>query len=302
MAVISTGNHPKALWPGVAAWWGEKYAEHSVEYTQIFDVKSSSQNYEEDVQTSGFGLVPTKTEGGATQYDSHTQGYVSRYVHTEFGMGWIVTRAERDDNLYEGKAFDRTGDLAYSLRQTEENVGANVLNRAHTSGYTGGDGSILCVTTHSDFHGTWSNTLSSGADLSEASIESLAIQIMDALNPRGLKISLMPKRLIIPTALSFESTRVLKSLLQNDTANNAINALRVMGTVPEVAVNHYLTDSDAFFIKTSAPRGLCWYDRVGAEFSADSDFDTDNNKAKCYRRFSVGWTDPRGCYSNNGGA
>ena len=298
--VIGTGNHPKALWPGVAAWWGAKYNEYPVEYTQIFDVKTSDKNYEEDVQTSGFGLVPVKDEGGATQYDSHSQGYVSRYVNVAYGMGYIVTKEELADNLYREVSMGRSESLAFSLRQTEENVGANVLNRAHTNGYTGGDGSILCVTTHSDFLGSWSNTLSTPADLSEASLEDLSIQVMQALNPRGLKISLLPKRLIVPVNLTFEVERVLKSALQNDTANNAINALRSKGIIPEVAVNHYLTDTDAFFIKTNAPRGLTWYDRASAEFTKDTDFDTENAKAKVYRRFAVGWTDPRGVFSSSG--
>jgi hypothetical protein len=142
--------------------------------------------------------------------------------------------------------------------------------------------------------------LTPAADFSEAALEDLSIQIMGALNPRGLKISLLPKRLIVPTSLSFEVERVLKSVLQNDTANNAINALRTKGIIPEVAINHYLSDTDAFFVKTNAPRGLQWFDRVGAEFTKDQDFDTENAKAKLYRRFSAGWSDPRGVYSSAG--
>jgi hypothetical protein len=196
--------------------------------------------------------------------------------------------------------MSRSESLAFSLRQTEENVGANILNRAHTSGYTFGDGSILCVSTHSDFHGTWSNTLTPAADFSEAMLEDLSIQIMGALNPRGLKISLLPKRLIVPTGLCFEVERVLKSVLQNDTANNAINALRTKGIIPEVAINHYLTDPDAVFVKTNSPRGLHWFNRVEAQFTKDEDFDTENAKAKAYRRFSAGCSDPRGVYSSAG--
>lgn len=301
MAVITTGAHPKALWPGVNAWWGAKYDEHPVEYTQIFDVKGSSKNYEEDVNHTGFGLVPVKNQGGGVVYDDHTQGFVSRYTHVAYGMGYIVTKEELADNLYADVSMGRAESLAFSLRQTEENVGANVLNRAFNSSYTGGDGLELLSTAHTNTAGgTWSNELNPAADFSEASLEDLGIQIMSATNPRGLKISLVPKRLIVPVNLAFEVERVLKSELQNDTANNAINALKARGMIPEVAVNHYLTDTDAFFIKTNAPQGMIWYDRASAEFTQDNDFDTENAKAKVYRRFSAGWTDPRGIYGSQG--
>lgn len=300
MATISTGSHPKALWPGVAAWFGAVYDEHPVEYTQIFDVKGSNKNYEEDVQQSGFGLAPVKTEGASAAYDSHTQGYVSRYVHTAYALGYIVTKEEKADNLYTEVSMQRSESLAFSGRQTQETVAANVLNRAFTAAYAGGDGTELLATDHSDFHGTWSNELATAADISEASVEDLCVQIMNALNPRGLKISLMPKRLIVPTALSFEVERIFKSTLQNDTANNAINALRSRGAIPEIAINHYLTDTDAWFVKTNARRGLTWYDRAAMEFTQDNDFDTENAKAKMYFRFSAGWSDPRGCYGSPG--
>lgn len=300
MATIMTGSHPKALWPGVAAWWGAKYDEHDVQYTAIFDVKNSTRNYEEDVQTSGFGLLPEKDEGSGTKYDSHSQGYVSRYVHVAYALGYICTKEEIDDNLYAEVSMSRAESLAYSCRQTEENVGANVLNNGFDANYTGGDGTELFSTSHSDFHGTWSNHLTTAADFSESSAEDLCIQIMNALNPRGLKMNIKPKRLIIPTALVFDVERVLKSQNQSGSANNDVNALRTRGAIPEVAVNNYLTDTDAWFVKTTAPRGLIWYDRAMAEFTHDGDFDTENDKSKVYRRFSVGWTDPRGAYASPG--
>lgn len=300
MATITTGAHPKALWEGVAAWWGMNYPEYSPEYTQIFDVKGSSKNYEEDVQSSGFGLVPIKSEGGGVQYDSHTQGYVSRYVHVAYGMGYVVTKEELDDNLYTEVSMSRAESLMFSERQTKENVGANVLNRAFNSSFTGGDSKELLATDHSDFHGTWQNEPTTATDLSESALEDLTILIMQALNPRGLKISLVPQRLIIPVNLTYEATRILDSQLQNDSANNAVNALRAKGIIPEVAVNHYLTDTDAWFIKTNAPRGMCWYDRNPTEFTTDQEFDTENAKAKVYCRFSAGWTDPRGMYGSPG--
>jgi hypothetical protein len=299
--VITTGNHPAALWPGVHAWFGAKYSEHPVEYTQIFDVKTSSKAYEEMVQSYGFGLAPVKAQGGAYSFDSHAQGFTARFSHVAYGLGYIVTREERADNLYSELAMTRAESLAFSMSQTRENVGANVLNRGFNSSYTGGDAKELFATDHPlALGGTWSNELSPAADFSEASMEDLAIQIMNATNPRGLKISLMPKRLIMPTALVFEAERVLKSQLQNDTANNAINALKAKGIIPEVAVNHYLTDTDAFYIKTNVPNGLTWFDREAVEFAQDNDGDTDNAKAKAYMRFVTGWGDPRGAFASEG--
>lgn len=299
--VIATGNHPKALYPGVKAWFGLKYDEHPVEYTQIFDVDTSARNYEEEVQAYGFGLVPKKPEGQSAVYDSHSQGYVVRYTHVAYAMGFIVTREEKDDNLYAELSMSRAEALAFSVAQTRENVGANVLNRGFNSSFTGGDGQELFATDHPNaVGGTFSNKLATDADLSEASLEDLAIQIMQATNPRGLKISLVPRRLIIPVQLAFEAERILSSQLQNDTANNAINALRSKGVIPEVAVNHYLTDADAFFIKTNAPRGLKWFDRNLPEFGVDGDFDTENIKQKCYMRFSCGWSDPLGAFATSG--
>lgn len=300
--VITTGSHPKSLWPGVKAWFGAKYDEHAVELTQIFDVDSSRQNYEELVQQYGFGLVPKKPEGQSAVYDSHSQGYVSRFTHVAYAMGFIITREEKDDNLYESVSMQRAESLALSANQTRENVGANVLNRAFNSSYTGGDGKELLATDHPNaIGGTFSNELDPSADLSEASLEDLAIQVMNAENPRGLRINLVPRRLIIPTALCFEAERILGSQLQNDTANNAINALRTKGVIPEIAINHYLTDTDAFFVKTNAPKGLLWFDRNEKEFSVDGDFDTENIKHKCYMRFATGWGDPLGCFGSAGG-
>jgi hypothetical protein len=299
--VITTGNHPKALWPGVHAWFGAKYAEHPVEYTQIFDVREASQrNYEEIVSQTGYGLVPIKPENTGTRYDSKVQGYTTRFTHLAYSLGYIVSREALADNLYSEVSMSGAEDLAFSLRQTEENVAANVLNRAFDTNYTGGDGKALVVTDHPlAMGGTWSNKPVS-ADFSEAALEDMAIGIMSAVNPRGMKVSIMPKTLIMPVALVFEAERILKSQMQPDVQNNNVNALNSKGVFPSVAVNHYLTDSDAFFAKTNAPRGMTWFDREGVEFEQDQDFDTDNAKSKVYRRFSCGWGDPRGMYASPG--
>lgn len=303
MAVISTGNVPKLLWPGLNAVWGRDYIEHPKEYTDLFDIDSSDMNYEEDVEMTGFGLVPEKAQGTAITYDSESQQTVTRYTHVSYGMGFIITREEIDDNLYEKRGVTRAQALAFSFRQTKENVAANVYNRAQTSGYTGGDGIVLSSTSHPTLAGNQSNRLTTAADLSEAALEDLCIQIMNATNSRGLRIALQPQSLIVPPALSFEAARILKSTLQSGTANNDINALRVMGMFPQgVKVNHYLTDTDAFFIRTNVPNGMKMFERVRPEFKQDGDFDTDNLKYKGYERYSVGWSDFRAVYTNGMGA
>lgn len=302
MAVITSGNHPKLLWPGVNKIWGRSYGEHPLECTSIFDSEGSNQSYEEDVHVTGFGLAPVKAEGNSTTYDSETQGYTSRYTNVAYSLGFIVTREEIDDNLYMKRAGTRAAALAFSMRQTKENVGANVLNRAFNNSYTGGDGLELCSTAHTDdVGGTWSNELATAADLSEASLEDMLVQISNAKNGKNLKISLMGQKLIIPTALQFEAERILKSSQRVATSDNDINAMASRGMLPGgIVINHYLTDTDAWFVKTNCPEGLKLYNRVGIEFSKDNDFDTDNAKAKAYERYSFGWTDPRGLYGTPG--
>ncbi len=300
MAIISTGNHPKALWPGVYSWFGAKYDEHEKQYPKLFDLKTSTKNYEELVQQTGFGLAPVKPEGSSTAYDSHTQGYTARGTNVAYSLGYIVTREELADNQYAEVSMRRAGSLAFSMAQTRENVGANVYNRVISGTYVGGDAVALGSTSHPSVSGNQSNILATAADLSEASLEDLTIQIMNATDPKGLKISLRPKSLIVPTALVYDANRILKSNLRVDTANNDTNVLKLVGAIPEIVVNNYLTDSDAWFIRTNAPDGLCWFDRELPEFSKDEDFDTDNAKAKGYMRFIPFWGDWRGLYSSSG--
>lgn len=301
MAVITTGNNPKLLWPGLNAIWGRDYEEYAKEYTDLFSTETSDMNYEEEVEMTGFGLAPVKPQGQATVYDTDTQGTVNRYTHVAYGLGFVVTREERDDNLYEKKAIERTQQLAFSFRQTRENIGANIYNRAFNSAYTYGDGQPLLSTAHPTLSGNQSNTLAVAADLSEASLEDMSIQVGQAANSRGLRIALIPRKLILPINLQFEGARILKSALQNDTANNAINALKSMGAFPDgTAINHYLTDPDAWFTRTNAPRGMTWFDRVKTEFAEDGDFDTGNWKYKGYMRFSAGASDFRGLFGSPG--
>lgn len=302
MAVINTGALAKALWPGVNKWFGLAYEEYPVEYKDIFKEERSEKNFEEDVNAYGLGLAVVKPEGENIAYDSMAQGFLKRYVHTTYALGFIITREAVEDNQYMELAEKRAKALAFSMRQTKENVGANVLNRAFNSSYTGADGLELCSTAHLLAKGgTFQNKLTTAADLSEASLEQCCIDIMNHKDDAGLRIAVMPRKLIIPKELCFEAERILKSTLQNDSANNALNALKSKGVLPEgYSVNHYLSDSDAFFILTNAPDGMKHFQRRDMAIDNDTDFDSENMKFKASERFVFGWTDPRGIYGSAG--
>ena len=299
--VITTGNHPKALWPGIKAIWGRQYNEHVKERSDLFDMDTSTQAYEEDFEVTGFGLAPMKPEGQGTAFDSETQGTVSRFTHIAYALGYIVTKEELDDNLYEQVAGRRTQALAFSANQTQENVAANMYNKSFSGGALGGDGKLLCVADHPTRSGAQSNLLTTAAEISEAAIEDMIIQIMGAQNSRGLKINLMPQSLHVPRQQWFEANRILKSVLQNDTANNATNVLKATNALPKgIKVNHYFTSSTAWWIRTNAPRGMICYERKKAEFTKDNDFNTENAKAKFYERTSYYWSDFRGIWGTPG--
>lgn len=299
--LITTGNHPKALWPGVHAWFGAVYDEHKEEFPDMFEIKTSTQNYEEDVLNSAFSLAPIKPQGRGVTYVSHTQGYVSRYIHIVYASGYICTREEIEDNLYEKVAMDRARSLAFSLRQTKENVHANVWNRSTNTNFLGGDGSALMVVDHPSEAGTWSNILTPAADLSEVALEDICIQVMGAKDEKGNQINLMVESLHVPRQLWFEANRILKSVLQSNSGNNDLNVLNSTNAIPGgIKVNHYFTDTDAFFCKTNVPNGLTSFQRRAYEFVKDNDFDTENAKSKASERYSVGWTDPRTLYGSPG--
>lgn len=299
--VITTGNHPAALWPGVREFFGTQYKEKELVYPMVYDVRSSGKNYEEDVAVTGFGLAPVKSEGSAVSYDSDTQEWIKRYTHIAYALGFIVTREELDDNLYKNRAFRRSRALAFSMRQTQEIIGALTLDRATDSAYVGGDGKELLATDHPSQAGNWSNELATAADFSEAALEDLFIQIRNAKDTRGLRIALRPRKMVIPPNLMFDVHRITKSTLRAGTSDNDANAMRDMGLLPDgIVVNDYLTDTDQWFVLTDAPNGLTWFNRVTVELSNDNDFDTMNAKAKAYMRFSTGWTDPRGVFGSPG--
>jgi hypothetical protein len=248
---------------------------------------------------SGFGLMPIKPEGVSTTYAGQTQGPVSRYTHVAYSMGYIVTFEELLNNLYEKVSKSRAKGLGFSKRQTKEYVAANVYNRAEAAAYTGGDGQVLCVTTHPSAAGSQSNTLAVAADISEASIEDLCIQIMGATDYNGLYIALQPQSILVHRTDWFEANRILKSTLQSNSANNDLNVLRSTNAIPGgIKVNNYFTDSDTFFIRTNCPNGMKMYQRHSYDLKRDNDFDTDNAKAKTYDYYSVGWSDWRGVYNN----
>ena len=210
MGIITTGSFAKAVWPGVNKWFGKEYTEHQTEYTDLFETFKTDRAYEEDIYVSSFGLAVEKSEGSSIQYDEENQAFITRYAPLVYGLGFIVTREIFEDDQYDIVGQRRARGLAFSMRQTKENVAANVFNRAFNSSFTGGDAKELCATDHPNWAGgTWQNELTTSADLSEAALEQACIDIMKWQNDRGLQISVMPKSLHIPVDLVFEAERIL---------------------------------------------------------------------------------------------
>lgn len=301
MSVINSSNFAKALWPGVNAWWGKAYNEYPVEWDKLFDKFSSRKAFEEDVGVSSFGLASVKAEGAPITYDSERQSFITRYSHVVYASGFVITREIYEDDQYDVVGQRKANGLAFSMRQTKEIIGANVYNRAFTAGFVGGDGVTLLNSAHPNFAGgTWSNVLATASDLSEASIEQACIDIAGFTNDRGLTIAVRPESLIIPRQSIYEAQRILKSDGRVGTDNNDLNALKTLGAIPKIITNHYLTDTDAWFIRTDVKDGMKYFERRGDEFGMDEDFDTENAKYKATMRFSFGWTDPRALFGTAG--
>lgn len=300
MAVTNTGSFGKALWPGVNKWYGDAYAEWTTEWTDIFEQHTSRKAWEEDISVSGMGLFMQKTEGGAVSYDSMQQGFLDRYTHAVYALGFIITKEMVEDDLYDVVGKKRATALAMSLRQTKEVIAANILNRAFNSSYTYGDGKELLNNARPNVAGgTWSNIIATAADLSEASLEQACIDIQGYTNDRGLKIAVRPKKLIVPYTLDFEANKILKTEYEVGTNNNTVNVVR--SRFPEgVKLNHYLTDTDAWFMITDVKDGMKYFERRADAFTQDDDFDTDNAKFKATARFSFGCTDKRSIYGSAG--
>lgn len=301
MSIINSGSFAKALWPGVNAWYGKAYNEYQTEYDKLFDKYTSTRAFEEDVGISSFGLAVQKSEGSPITYDTEKQAFITRYQHVVYALGFIITREMMEDDQYDVVGQRKAQGLAFSMRQTKEVVGANVYNRAFNSSFVGGDGVSLLNSAHPTLAGgTFSNQIATAADLSEAALEQACIDIAGFTNDRGLLIAVKPKRLIIPRQLMFEAKRILGSEGRVGTDNNDMNALKTMGLIPEVVVNHYLTDPDAWFIRTDVPHGMKYFERRADSFDMDNDWDTENAKFKATARYSFGWTDPRGLYGSAG--
>jgi len=295
----STGDIAKYLYPGLRSIFNTEYNEYPMECLQIFDETKSDKAYEEYAGFVGLGLSRVKSEGSGIYYDKWNQGFVRRVTNVSYGLGYIITREALADNQYMKATKAKTKALARSERQTKETVAANILNRAFNNSYTYADGLELCSTAKLTKSGlTYQNELTTAADLSEAAIEQALIDISNLTDERGLKIAVRGMRLIIPTELQFEATRILDSTLQNDSANNAVNALKNVRM--DVAINHYLTDADAWFIKTDVPDGLIYQNRENPSFENDTDFNSKNALFTVYSRYQFDSADQRSIFGSPG--
>lgn len=295
----TTGDIAKFLYPGLNSIFNTEYNEYPLEFKDIFDEVSSDKAYEEYAGFVGLGLSRVKAEGAGVHYDKWNQGFVRRVTNVAYALGYIVTREAVKDNQYMKATQAKTKALARSERQTKETVAANILNRAFNNSYTYADGLELCSTAKLTKSGlTYQNELTTAADLSEAAIEQALIDISNLTDERGLKIAVRGMRLIIPTELQFEATRILESTLQNDSANNAVNALKNMRM--DVTVNHYLTDADAWFIKTDVPDGMIYQNRENPMFENDTDFNSKNLLFTCYSRYAFDSPDNRAIFGSPG--
>jgi hypothetical protein len=300
MATITTGSFGKALWPGINAWYGKAYSEFDVEWSKIFTTRKSRKAFEEDVSISSFGLAAQKGEGAAVSYDTEQQGFVDRYTHVVYALGFIITKEMVEDDQYDVVGERKAKGLAYSMRQTKEVVAANILNRAFNTSFTYGDGKALVVSDHPNVAGgTFSNVIAVAADLSEAALEQACIDIGKYTNDRGLRIAVKPSKLIVPVDLDFEANKIMDTQYEVGTANNTVNLVR--SRFPGgLVINHYLTDTDAWFILTNVPNGITCFERREDAFSQDDDFDTDNAKYKATARYSFGCSDKRSIYGSAG--
>ena len=299
--IITSSSFAKLLWPGLNSIYGKEYADYPVEWDKLFEKNSSDRAYEEDLGLSSFGLAAVKNEGAPIQYDTERQGFTSRYNHVVYALGFIVTREIFEDDQYGKVGAQKAKALARSMRQTKEIVGANIYNRAFDSNYKGGDGVELISASHPNVAGgTFSNKIATAADLSEAALEQAVIDIAGFRDDRGLLIAARPQQLIIPYQQTFEVKRILGADGRVGTDLNDPNVLKDMGLFSNVTINHYLTDADAWFIRTNVKDGIKYFERRGDAFEMDNDFDTENAKFKATARYSFGWSDPRSIYGSAG--
>ena len=301
---ISRSQLVKELEPGLNALFGLEYNRYENEHAEIFTSEASDRAFEEEVMLSGFGSAPVKEEGSAVTFDQATESFTARYTHETIAMAFAITEEAIEDNLYDRLAARYTRALARSMANTKQVKAANVLNNAFNSSFAGGDGKELCATDHPlASGGTFANELSTAADLSEPSLEQSLIDIAAFVDERGLKIAMQGVKLIIPKELQFTAERILRSPQRVGTADNDINAMASMGMMPQgYRVNHYLTDTDAFFIMTDAPNGMKQFVRSPIKTAIEGDFDTGNVRFKARERYSFGFSDPRGIFGSPGAA
>jgi len=300
---ISRAQLVKELEPGLNALFGLEYNRYDNESAEIFRSETSDRAFEEEVMLSGFAGAATKAEGAMVTYDQAQEVYTSRYTNETIALAFAITEEAIEDNLYDRLAGRYTRALARSMAHTKQVKGATILNNAFTSG-TGGDGSFLCANDHPlATGGTVSNILATAADLNETSLEQALIDIAAFVDERGLKIALQGRKMIIPKELQFTAERIMRSPQRVGTADNDINAIYSMGMVPEgYRVNHYLNDTDAWFLMTDAPNGLKHFVRAPIKTAIEGDFDTGNVRFKARERYTFGWSDPRGIFGTPGAA
>jgi len=298
---ISRSQLVKELEPGLNALFGLEYKRYENEHEEIFDKETSERAFEEEVMLSGFGNAAIKAEGSGVSYDQANETFTARYTHNTIALAFAITEEAIEDNLYDRLASRYTKALARSMANTKQVTAANVLNNGFSTTYLGGDGSPLFSTTHATIAGSFSNTLTTAADLNETSLEQSLIDIANFTDERGLKVAAQGMKLIIPVQLQFTADRLMKSAGRVGTTDNDINAIRNMGMISGgYTVNHFLTDSDAFFIKTDVPNGMKYFERSPIRTSMEGDFDTGNVRYKARERYSFGWSDPRGIYGSPG--
>ena len=298
---ISRAQLLKELLPGLNALFGLEYQKYENEHAEIYDVENSERSFEEEVKLSGFGAAPIKQEGSAISYDTAQESFTARYNHETIAMGFSITEEAMEDNLYDSLSARYTKALARAMAYTKQTKAASLLNTGFDS-FTSGDGEYLFDTDHPTVSGgTNANRPTTGADLNETSLEQAVIDIAAFKDERGLLIAARPRKLIIPPALMFVATRILQSELRVGSADNDLNALRSNGSIPEgYSVNHYLTDTNAFFLTTDVPNGMKMFVRTPMSTAMDGDFNTGNVRYKARERYSFGVSDPLGMYGSPG--
>jgi len=301
---ISRAQLLKELLPGLNALFGMEYARYGEEHKEIFETETSERSFEEETKLSGFSAAPVKNEGSAISYDNGQEAWTARYNHETIALGFSLTEEAIEDNLYDSLSSRYTKALARAMAYTKQVKAAAVLNNGFDSDYKGGDGVELFSTLHPLVSGgNNSNEPSTAADLNETSLEAAVIQIAGWTDERGLLIAAKPRKLIVPPSLMFVATRLLETELRVATADNDINAIKSNGSIPEgYAVNHFLTDDDAWFLTTDVPNGLKHFVRTPMSTSMDGDFDTGNVRYKARERYSFGWSDPLGMFGSPGAA